>query len=199
MARGALAGRRVGVSARWLIPSIWLCWALYWWYASRAVHPDQWRESRRSRLLHSLPLMLAFVLLSTSRGPGEGAVPGVEFASHSLAVGAALTAVGLGFAVWARRHLGHNWSGTVTIKVNHELVTSGPYRIARHPIYTGMLLAFVGSAIAVDAPRGWLAVLLAGVAIRRKVTLEEREMRERFGAAYERYAQRVAAVLPLLW
>src|SRR6185312_1899697 len=69
-------------------------------------------------------------------------------------IGIALLIAGLGFSIWARRRLGRNWSGTVTVKHDHELVRTGPYRWVRHPIYTGILLGFVGSTVALDEWRG---------------------------------------------
>lgn len=181
-----------------LIPGMWLCWALYWWIAARGAKRNQWRESRWSRLLHGIPLVLAFLLLSPSQARFGGAMHGRVFAVYAYWFGAALTAAGLSFAVWARLHLGRNWSGTITIKVEHELITSGPYGIVRHPIYTGMLFGFVGSAIAVGRWRGVLAVALVALAIWRRVHLEEGAMRRQFGAAYEHYARRVAAVIPCI-
>lgn len=62
-------------------------------------------------------------------------------------LGLLMVICGLAFAVWARIHLGRNWSGTVTVKEDHELIRSGPYGIVRHPIYTGLLLAIAGTAI----------------------------------------------------
>jgi protein-S-isoprenylcysteine O-methyltransferase Ste14 len=100
------------------------------------------------------------------------------------------------FSVWARVHLGGNWSGIVTIKHDHELIASGPYAIVRHPIYTGLLVAFIGSAMARGEWRGVLAVLIAWVALWRKLRLEERWMGERFGQQYEAYCRRVPALLP---
>jgi protein-S-isoprenylcysteine O-methyltransferase Ste14 len=111
-------------------------------------------------------------------------------------VGAALTAAGLLFTVWARVHLGTNWSGTVTLKRGHELITSGPYAFVRHPIYTGLLLAFLGSALARDEWRGVLALALVALALWRKLRNEERWMREQFGDAYSAYSKRVAALVP---
>ena len=87
----------------------------------------------------------------------------------------------------------------MTIKVDHELVTSGPYRMVRHPIYTGLLLAFLGTAIARGEWRGLLAVALALWAFWRKSRVEERLMREQFGGAYEEYSQRVAALIPFVF
>jgi protein-S-isoprenylcysteine O-methyltransferase Ste14 len=95
-------------------------------------------------------------------------------------------------------HLGRNWSGAVTIKDGHELVTSGPYALVRHPIYTGLLLAFLGSAVALGDWRGALAFALAAGALWRKLRLEERWMREQFGDAYQAYSQRVAALVPFV-
>ena len=96
----------------------------------------------------------------------------------------------------ARRWLGRNWSGTVTVKHDHELVTGGPYGIVRHPIYTGLLGGFIGSAIALGEWRGLVAVVLVLIAFMRKIRLEERWMQERFGDAYRRYRQRVPALVP---
>jgi len=183
-----------------LIPGLWLVWGGYWLATSRNVKTTVWQESAVSRSMHIAPLAVAVLLLSLPRFPWWGLdghvlpwVPAVYW------VGAALTALGLLFAVWARRRLGKNWSGTVTVKADHELVTAGPYRYVRHPIYSGVLLGFVGSAIARDEWRGWVAVLLAAAAFSAKLRLEERQMRHIFGAAYEDYAARVSALIPGLW
>ncbi len=109
---------------------------------------------------------------------------------------ALVTAAGLGFAVWARLHLGRNWSGTVTLKQSHELITTSPYSLVRHPIYTGLLIAFLGSAMARGEWRGVLAVAIAWVALWRKLRLEERWMRDLFGEQYAAYQQRVPALIP---
>ncbi|MGP8165465.1 MAG: methyltransferase family protein [Steroidobacteraceae bacterium] len=109
-----------------------------------------------------------------------------------------MTAAGLLFSIWARQHLGRNWSGRVTIKADHELITTGPYRVTRHPIYTGLLIAFAGSALAVAEMRGLIAFVIAFAALWRKLKLEERYMREQFGQAYIDYQRQVAAIVPIL-
>ena len=86
----------------------------------------------------------------------------------------------------------------MTIKQDHELVTSGPYALVRHPIYAGLMLAFAGSAIARAEWRGILAVAIALWALWRKLRLEEQWMRERFGEAYQKYSSRVAALVPFV-
>ena len=178
-----------------VIPALWLAWLLYWIAAAADVKPTLWRETMASRLLHRVPLMLAAILLAplkpimTARCLPEGAF--FPF------LGALMVAVGLGFAIWARRHLGGNWSGLVTLKEGHSLIQTGPYKYVRHPIYTGMLLAFVGSAVAIGEWRGILSVALALLAFVLKIRVEEVGMRKTF-AEYERYQRTTAALIPFV-
>ena len=92
-----------------------------------------------------------------------------------------MVAAGLAFAVWARVYLGRNWSGTVTVKQDHELIRSGPYGFVRHPIYTGLLLAMLGTAIAIGEWRGLVAFALFTIGfllkLRSRRTLHERNFR----------------------
>jgi len=185
---------------RAVIAGLWLAWALYWWAAARDIKPLVRRETPLSRLLHVVPLCVAVVLfwLPPLSLPGVGPAR-LEDSATRYWIGVALTAAGLLFAVWARVHIGRNWSGTVTLKEEHELITSGPYRFARHPIYTGMLLALCGTALARGDWQGALAVLIVFLALWRKLRLEERWMREQFGARYEQYSARVKRLVPFLW
>jgi protein-S-isoprenylcysteine O-methyltransferase Ste14 len=189
----------VPILYRYLFPAMWLSWAAYWWASSRNVKSAVRHESVASRLSHIGPLVLAAILLSMPTVPvrflGERFLP---LATWPFVVAAALTAAGLLFAVWARRYLGANWSVTVTIKEGHELIVTGPYALVRHPIYTGILLAFVGSAMAIGEWRGALAVALASLALCRKLRLEERWMQQQFGEAYRAYCQRVPTLIPFL-
>jgi protein-S-isoprenylcysteine O-methyltransferase Ste14 len=182
-----------------LLTAMWLGWAAYWWVLSRNVKTTVRHEPLGSRLLHIVPLVLAALLLWLPRIPlpllGERFLP---LAAWPFWLGAVLTAVGLLFAVWARAHIGRNWSGTVTVKEGHELITTGPYALVRHPIYSGLLLAVAGSALARGEWRGVLAVLIALWALWRKLQLEERWMREQFGEAYQAYSRRVAALVPFI-
>lgn len=113
--------------------------------------------------------------------------------------GVALTAAGIAFAIWARFTLGRNWSGTVTVKEDHELIVRGPYRIVRHPIYTGFTLGMVGTALVVGQVRGLIAVALVVLAWRLKWPIEERFMLEEFGDRYAEYRKRVSALIPGIW
>ena len=182
-----------------VIAGLGLCWAALWAVASIGVKASTRREPMLSRLAHLVPLALAVVLL-------WGPAPPVAWLRSRFVddsrwppwAGAALVAAGLLFAVWARVHLGRNWSGIVTVKQDHELVTGGPYAIVRHPIYSGLVLAFIGSAIANGEWRGVVAVAIVAAAFWRKLRVEERWMGEQFGAEYERYRRRVPALVPFL-
>ena len=181
-----------------LVPALWLLWALYWLIAARGVKPVQRRESVGSRLGHALPLALAAGLLmgnSVSGWLGARFVP----ASASVYLGGVCVVVaGLVLCVWARVVLGGNWSGTVTLKKDHEIVRAGPYGRNRHPIYTGLLIMFIGSALARGEWRGLVAVVIVFAALWRKLKLEERWLGEHFGAAYAAYRECTAALIPFI-
>ena len=181
---------------RSIFPAMWLAWVLYWMWAARHAKPTQRREPIGSRLLHVVPLLVAAWLLWGRVPPPFLNDRVFPWAPWVFWVAALVTASGLLFTVWARLHLGRNWSGTVTIKQDHELVDTGPYALVRHPIYTGLLVAFIGSAAAWGEWRGLLAVLIAGVSLWRKLRVEERWMTERFGERYRAYCERVPALVP---
>jgi protein-S-isoprenylcysteine O-methyltransferase Ste14 len=178
-----------------LFAALWLMWGLYWLIESKAVKANSRAESVRSRLMHVVPMGVATLLLVLKvRGwPDQRFLPP---SSTAAGLGFLMTAAGLLFAVWARRHLATNWSADVTLKVGHELITSGPYAWVRHPIYTGLLLAFLGSAIAVGEWRAVVAVTLVGLTFWRKLRTEERGMRELFSERYIDYSRRVPALIP---
>ena len=182
---------------RFLFPALWASWGAYWWLASRGTKPTERREPVASRLLHVVPLALAFALLWLDRVPGpvlnDRLFPWTPWAFWAAAL---VTALGMLFSIWGRAHLGGNWSGIVTVKRDHELIVSGPYALVRHPIYAGLLVAFVGSALARGEWRGVLAVVVAWAALWRKLRLEEQWMAERFGDRYLDYRRRVPALVP---
>jgi protein-S-isoprenylcysteine O-methyltransferase Ste14 len=112
------------------------------------------------------------------------------------AVGLSVTMTGVAFSIRARLTLGRNWSGTVQVKENHELVRRGPYRIVRHPIYSGLLLAMLGTAIAFGGWLGYLGFAVVLFAWKQKSLTEERFMSEQFGDDYACYKAKVKALIP---
>lgn len=184
---------------RHLFPGLWWAWLAYWTLAAASAKATARRESVLSRLAHFGPLILAGFMVAADRLPGGflgGRVwPQTEW---TFWIGAALLAGGLAFSVWARQVIGRNWSGSVTVKVDHELVRTGPYALVRHPIYTGLLLGFAGTAVALAEWRGIAAALIVFLALWRKLRLEERWMGETFGAAYADYRKSTPALVPFL-
>jgi len=182
-----------------LIPALWILWLIYWIVAGIGVKPTARMESVGSRVSHQLPMFAGGLLLGVPDILGP--VMELRFHPHTFGwflAGLAPVAVGLGFSVAARVRLGGNWSGTVTLKQDHELIRSGPYALVRHPIYTGLLLALAGTAIAIGKWRALigLAVLVGGIL--RKIAIEERFMADEFGEDYARYRAQVPALIPFV-
>jgi protein-S-isoprenylcysteine O-methyltransferase Ste14 len=177
----------------------WLAWLAYWLAAARDVKPARRRESEANRLLTVALIIPAAVLLTV---PGSRLHwLGMRFLPDTMIpywLGLLMVIAGLAFAVWARMHLGRNWSGTVTVKENHELIRSGPYAIVRHPIYTGLLLAILGTAVVLGEWRGLLAFCFLTIAFLLKLRREERFMEESFPDTYPSYRAQVPALIPLL-
>jgi len=184
--------------------TLWTLWLLYWLISARhradgAGSSGVSREGAGSRLLH-LFFMLAVALLFT----GRLTLPFLYFRLWPnlralQLVGLALEVAGLGFTVWARQVLGKNWSARITTAATQTLIVTGPYRLVRHPIYTGVLTALLGSAIMLGSIGGFLAVAVAAIAFSLKIRREEAALRRRFGEGYLAYAQAVPAVLPHLF
>ena len=115
-----------------------------------------------------------------------------------ILTGLLITCAGLGFAVLARVHLGKFWSGRPSIRIDHKIIRTGPYRIVRHPIYTGMLIGMTGTAIAVGYFWVICTIFLLLVVFILKIRLEEKFLEEEFGEEYIRYKQEVKALIPFL-
>jgi protein-S-isoprenylcysteine O-methyltransferase Ste14 len=180
-------------------PVVWIAFLIYWQIKAIDTKTTQRLEPAASRIIRVLVFVVVIVLLATTRIP----LRWLYFQLWPTGfwpfwLGAALTVAGILFAVWAREHLGRNWSRSVTIKQGHELITTGPYAVVRHPIYTGILAGFLGMAIAVSQVRGFIALALMFLVSWHKLRMEEEWMRSQFGETYAAYARRTAAVVPYL-
>jgi protein-S-isoprenylcysteine O-methyltransferase Ste14 len=175
----------------------WFILGAVWLAAAGSQKAVVERQSTPRRLLHSAMALLGFALLAHPwfhRGwLGTRLFPQ---GSAFFWAGFGITAAGALFAVWARLTLGSNWSGRPSLMAGHELVTSGPYALARHPIYTGLVLAALGTALAIGEWRSILGVVSIAFAFLAKIHDEERFMLRAFPEAYPRYRSRVKALIP---
>ena len=181
-------------------PVVWIAFILYWRIKATHTKTTERLEPAAPQILRALTFLIVIVVLSTTRIPlpwlyrqlwPSGLWP--------FWIGAAVTVVGLLFAIWAREHLGSNWSRSVTIKQGHELIITGPYAVVRHPIYTGILAGFLGTAIALSQVRGFIVLVLIFLILWVKLRMEEQWMRSQFGETYATYAHQTAALVPYLF
>jgi protein-S-isoprenylcysteine O-methyltransferase Ste14 len=182
---------------RTLVWLLWLGWAAYWVVAARRSAANQRTESWRTGFSYRLPLLFGILLLASSR-PSQNMAGYHLWPSNvlTLAAGLFLIATGLSIAVWARHHLGKYWSGRITLKVDHRVIQSGPYGWVRHPIYSGLLWALLGTVITIGTLQSCLGLVMIFVAVVRKLILEEQWMSAYFGNEYEAYRRRVNALIP---
>ena len=171
-------------------------WAAFWVYWLLAAFSMKRGRIQWSRELRIRVVIVAVAILLIRLG---------AFGSHRAntdpwlaAIGLVLLGLGLGFAIWARVHIGRNWGTPMSQKVDPELVTSGPYRLVRHPIYSGILVAGVGTATALSW--WWLiAVALAGAYFLFSATVEERWLARQFPDAYPGYRRSTKMLLPFIF
>jgi protein-S-isoprenylcysteine O-methyltransferase Ste14 len=185
------------IASLWLIRASWIVTALIWLFASVSSKQTMKTGSPKARLIY---LVLAvgggFCIGDKVLHWGWLGQRFLPFSPRILLVGALLTAAGCLCAIWARAVLGSNWGGAPAVKQNHVLVQKGPYALSRHPIYTGFLIAVLGTSIAVARYRAMLGFLLVLISILVKTTQEEKLMAESFPEDYPAYQSRVRALVP---
>ncbi|RUW25476.1 isoprenylcysteine carboxylmethyltransferase family protein [Mesorhizobium sp. M1E.F.Ca.ET.041.01.1.1] len=178
----------------WFIYAAWMLLIVYLTVQAIGVKRDT-----EPHLLQSFGLM--FAMIAAFLLPRVQLFAFVNFAPVNAvlsSVGVVLAVAGMFLLVWARQTLGRNWSQTISAKQDHELVTSGPYRRLRHPMYTGGLLACIGSAIVVGGPFVFLLLLLGAIFIWR-VGAEDRLLARQFPDEFPGYARRTNALIPFVW
>jgi protein-S-isoprenylcysteine O-methyltransferase Ste14 len=187
------------IPAHDVIPGLWLAWLVFWLLEARRVKRTRWREPLGSRMIHIIPMLISIALLGMPRVVPANLMTRFARPGPMLpCLGTLLVAAGLGFTIWARLILGRNWSGVVTLKEEHALIRSGPYRVVRHPIYTGLLLALAGTAAAIGEWRGLLAVGCAVIGLLWKIRVEDILMADSF-PEYAEYRSRTAALIPFIY
>ncbi len=180
--------------------AVWVVFFIVWLIASGRVKRTERQQSFPKQIPYILLNALGFWLLFIPQlRVGFLAARFVQYSPAIQYAGFAVTVAGAAFAFWARAIIGRNWSSTVTVKQDHELILRGPYQFVRHPIYTGMLTMILGTAIAIGEVRGLLALLSAFAGFRLKSLTEERFMTEQFGEQYTAYKRRVKALIPFIY
>jgi protein-S-isoprenylcysteine O-methyltransferase Ste14 len=173
--------------------AIAIAWVIFWvyWLAS-AFSAKQGRSGRRWYSLPGLSALSVLLLFRVFRGGATGV--------HSPilgAIGAVVFASGIALAIWARLHLGRNWGMPMTQKAEPELVTSGPYRWVRHPIYSGLLLAVLGTALATSLT-GLIIVAILVAYFYFSASVEERNLTRTFPTAYPAYRTHTKMLIPFV-
>lgn len=183
-----------------LIDFSWLLFAVFWLVTALGSKKPSKKEAFGERLGHIIFMAAGFVLLYDSAPPvlnwlNRRFAPDERWISW---LGGGLTLAGILFAIWARTTIGREWSAEVQIKEGHKLIRSGPYARIRHPIYTGILLAVLGTALAIGEYRGLLALAIMCVGFARKAKKEESFLAAQFGPAFDEHRRRTGFFLPRL-
>jgi protein-S-isoprenylcysteine O-methyltransferase Ste14 len=182
-----------------VIGCCWGAFTLIWLLAAFWTKRSVYQENRGQRLRHVVPIFCGGYLLAKGhRLPAplsHRVIPHLEALAW---IGIILCIAGLTFCVWARFTLGRNWSGVVTLKGGHELITRGPYAWVRHPIYTGVLTMFVATVLVLGHVAGIIAIPLVVVSLWIKLRYEETLMLKNFPEQYAAYQQRVKRIIPFV-
>src|SRR5213593_3090354 len=178
---------------------LWGVWLAAWLLASRGTAKTVIRQTFASRVFHSAPSGLGAALLFFDSGR-LGILERAIFSPSTWIgwIGVALIALGLAWAGWARIHLGRLWSATVTLKADHTIIRSGPYALTRHPIYTGLLCALLGTTVVRDSSGALLGFALCTLGFLLKIRQEEQLLTTHFGDAYRDYRGQVPSLIPFL-
>jgi protein-S-isoprenylcysteine O-methyltransferase Ste14 len=178
---------------------LWTAVLVVWLLAALRSKRTVKTQSMGSRIVH-IVLLVTSVYLLFRDWPYLGVLD-TRLLPRSMALGIAglfLTAFGIGFALWARFFLGTNWSASVTMKRDHQLISRGPYAIVRHPIYSGFLLGMLGTAILHGRTRDLIGLFVAFIAWWQKSRIEEDFLLQLFDGEYVQYKGRVKALIPFL-
>ena len=177
----------------------WIIFVVYWIYAGLKTKKTIRRESSMARVIYLILMILAFELIyAHAFSRGFLANRWIDDTRFKDQAGLSISLLGIAFAITARRWLGSNWSGAVTVKKDHELIRTGPYAITRHPIYTGMFFGLIGAALVLGEMRGIIAVILFFLSIQMKMSTEEKFMQENF-REYADYKLKTKKLIPFVY
>jgi len=175
----------------------WVFWAIYWIWMARNVKTTVLEHPDPNKHIHRIFIVISALLLGVhSLGIGPLGWVLIPHSLEKAVIGLALTWGGIFFTIWARNVLADNWSAQPELKKDHTLIVTGPYKLARHPIYTGIIIAVLGTALMRAEVRSFIALLITFFALWHKSMFEEDLMRQQFGQQYDDYAKRVKRLIP---
>ncbi len=179
----------------------WGILIMYWFISGIMAKKSDFKEALFMQFIfYWLPLILAVYLLGPDERFGNSLIKGnfVSNTNFTGVIGLSLSYIGLVIACWSRYLLGKNWSVSVQKKEDHELIKSGAYKLIRHPIYTGLILMFLGNAVIVGKWRGLLGVFIVFISFWFKLKKEEKWLTDLFGNKYKEYMLKTKALVPWL-
>ena len=184
----------------WTIVSCsWVVFWIYWSVSTRRIHAPRRRASLAFTILNTALLYAGFVLVLVGRQvAGPLAIRFTSGAAYSDIAGTAFVVAGVALAIWSRRVLGSNWSGAVRITEGQCLVRTGPYASVRNPIYSGIALAVLGTALVAATIGGLLGFALVVASLWQKGRMEERFLLAEFGGEYAAYQREVKFLIPFI-
>jgi protein-S-isoprenylcysteine O-methyltransferase Ste14 len=181
-----------------MIAACWIIFLVYWIVSGRSVKAAAERKGFPSALAYRVPNLLGIALFFLSHRTSPLNLAVIPRSELTLILGDVVCGLGLVLAVWSRLTLGGNWSSDVTFKEDHQLIQTGPYRFARHPIYTGILTMLLGTAIYRGILGCWLGLLSVTFGFWIKLKQEERLLVPHFPDSYPAYKLRVKALVPFM-
>jgi protein-S-isoprenylcysteine O-methyltransferase Ste14 len=184
----------------------WIIFLLYWFISARSVKPIQETRGWLGGNWYPILYLIGFSFMINFRFLGRLGIPTTKLAilllPHTLVLNiiiVILLLAGLIVAISARRTLARNWSGAVALKEDHELITAGLYQYVRHPIYTGMLLMILGTALSLATLGACIGFLIILVGVLLKLKQEEALLTKYFSQDYLSYKKRTRTLIPFIW
>ena len=192
-----MAGVNLDTWAAGIVDACWIIFAAVWIVAAFATKRAVYKQSLTQRFAWTVVTAAGALLIFGRLDPFDVLLLPPDLTKAVLS--AFLCMCGLAFALWARVTIGSNWSGRVTLKEDHELIQRGPYRLVRHPIYSGLTLMLVATALLLGRAGAFAGVVLIFAGFWIKMAQEEQLMMRTFPERYADYRRRVKRIIPLVF
>jgi protein-S-isoprenylcysteine O-methyltransferase len=180
----------------YLTIGFWLTVSLYWILQAKTNSQTSFQSETTSLIKLIFSALIIYLPLLIGGWFAKELYAGNNWTSI---VGVSLCGLGIGFAIWARNILGRNWSGKVMLQKEHSLIKEGPYGLVRHPQYTGLLLALLGTALVLGQVFGFVWTLFLTIGIIAKSKKEEKILAGKFPNEYQEYKQKVRMIIPFIY